>query len=567
MTVALVPSISDAPRAKALRPADLPSPAVQRAYLARALRPYQRERIRKCRVVRITPEVQLTERVDGHTGECRFVVRGLQTCGSVHSCPTCASRILAGRADEIAKALDVNRRVSSALVTFTLKHHHGVPLALLRKLLALAYSEMKAGRTGLELKEDLAYRGDIRAAEQTVGRNGWHPHLHALWFSKVAIDQSQWQQRLTARWRCCVRNTFNRIRKTISRAARLEAWCAQWADPSAPILEITQEFQSVAQRLADGVPVATVIEDERERIARILGRFFVPRSPQGRRPIPYAPPEFQTLAQCAVRAAEAFAKLGGIDEILPDFVHGVSVEPLKEGAEAAARYLAKLGLELAGFSKEAAPEGPEGDQHYTSWQIAKLAARGNVQAIGRWREHAAAMKGARQLTWSRGLRRRCGLMKERTDAELADDRLQPGDLEMMLGFVSGPDWDQLAKEQRQGLLAKLIDSYEKGTLDRLWFVQAAINKQHRLPRPADKPFDVRPTWWDRLQSDLRATERGHQRGKQQSEWHKGKKAFALTELRRWAMTAQERQDEIDETYHALYFDRPFIPPDTPGSDQ
>jgi hypothetical protein len=524
-------------RAKALRPTDLPSPAVQRAYLARSLRPYQRERLRKCRVVRITPEVQLTERVDGHTGECRFVVRGLQTCGSVHSCPTCASRILAGRADEIAKALDVNRRASSALVTFTLKHHHGVPLALLRKLLALAYSEMKAGRAGLTLKQALTYRGDIRAAEQTVGRNGWHPHLHALWFSKVPIDQGQWLQVLTERWRRCVGNAYKRMRKTISRAARAERMCEERAQ-------------------LEGAPLSALIEYERDRAARILGRFYVPRSPTGQRAIPYAPPEFQTLAQCAERAAEAFAKLGGIDEILPDFEHGVSVEPLKEGAEAAARYLAKLGLELAGFSKEAADTGPEIDQHYTSWQIAKLAARGNVQAIGRWREHSAAMKGARQLTWSRGLRRRCGLIKERTDAELADDRLQPGDLEMMLGFVSGPDWDHLAKQQRQGLLARLIDSYEKGTLDRLWFVQAAIKREHRLPRPADKPFDVRPTWWDRLQAYNRAEQRGHQRGKAQAEWHKGKKAFALSELRRWAMTAQERQDEIDETYHAMYFDRP-----------
>lgn len=102
----------------------------------------------------------------------------------------------------------------------------------------------------------------------------------------------------------------------------------------------------------------------------------------------------------------------------PSIEHGVSVQPLR-GAE----YLAKMGL-AGELTLATSKEGRSG--HRTSWQILRdltvgaRERRDTADDAQLWREFTRAMKGARQLTYSRGLRANYSLGDERQDDEFPD---------------------------------------------------------------------------------------------------------------------------------------------------
>lgn len=106
----------------------------------------------------------------------------------------------------------------------------------------------------------------------------------------------------------------------------------------------------------------------------------------------------------------------------PSVEHGVTVQPLR-----GSQYLAKMGL-AGELALSTTKEGRQG--HRTPWQILRdvtLAAYGKGERSDTagddrqlWHEYSRAMKGARQLTYSKGLRARYALGEPAPDAELAD---------------------------------------------------------------------------------------------------------------------------------------------------
>lgn len=108
----------------------------------------------------------------------------------------------------------------------------------------------------------------------------------------------------------------------------------------------------------------------------------------------------------------------------PSAEHGVTLQPL-----ASAQYLTKMGL-AGELTLSNTKEGREG--HRTPWQILRDLTRaaftkgetGEDRQL--WCEFARSIKGARQLTYSKGLRQRYALPPEQLDAELADTQ---GELE------------------------------------------------------------------------------------------------------------------------------------------
>lgn len=84
-------------------------------------------------------------------------------------------------------------------------------------------------------------------------------------------------------------------------------------------------------------------------------------------------------------------------------------------------YIVKLGLELTSVATKTARRGGR-----TPWDIAHDAIaeqKGQAEREGSielWDVYVAAMKGVRQLTWSRELRRAAALGKEKTDQEIVD---------------------------------------------------------------------------------------------------------------------------------------------------
>lgn len=136
---------------------------------------------------------------------------GLQTCGSVWDCAICSAKISERRAAELNGA--VNKWLSETgyifLATYTLAHSKADPLPVVLRNLREAYRAMKAARGFKKAKAEMNYRHDVTALEVTYGRNGWHPHLHALIFTDPAFTedvnsfkaeaQAQWQRALYLR--------------------------------------------------------------------------------------------------------------------------------------------------------------------------------------------------------------------------------------------------------------------------------------------------------------------------------------------------------------------------------
>jgi len=138
----------------------------------------------KCGRVRISREVQLRRR-DG-TG---YYFRGLVTCGSVWACPVCSWKIATGRGREVQLIIDQHVKTGGGvyLITATIPHDYADNLKLLRSTVSTAWRKTVSGRPWLQMKQRIGFVGFIRALEVTRGQNGWHPHLHLLFFTEKPL--------------------------------------------------------------------------------------------------------------------------------------------------------------------------------------------------------------------------------------------------------------------------------------------------------------------------------------------------------------------------------------------
>lgn len=134
---------------------------------------------------------------------------GLQTCGSVWTCPICANRIQEIRRAEIAQAMThfyvVGRQ--AVMVTFTFPHTAANTLKELLKKQSEALHYMRAGRSWSLFKNRVKFDGLIRSLEITRGGNGWHPHTHELWFIDDKVDQVEFMNFVQERWlKSCIKS-------------------------------------------------------------------------------------------------------------------------------------------------------------------------------------------------------------------------------------------------------------------------------------------------------------------------------------------------------------------------
>lgn len=129
---------------------------------------------------------------------------GLQTCGSVWACPSCASKILNERQGEIAAAVG-NWRAgggSVAFMTFTVRHNSRQSLQEVWTGVSSAWAGVTSGRRWQDVKAVYGARpGDdgnavlpwVRVTEVTHGDNGWHVHVHALLFLDGDVTEPEMQ--------------------------------------------------------------------------------------------------------------------------------------------------------------------------------------------------------------------------------------------------------------------------------------------------------------------------------------------------------------------------------------
>lgn len=115
---------------------------------------------------------------------------GLQTCGSVWSCPSCIPKIKRARAELVNDLVQAHKGVNGgfALLTLTVPHRKRNSLKELLNSLNKSFDNLKKGGEwqALKKKYDIGY---VKALEFTYSReHSYHPHFHVLLFLNKDVN-------------------------------------------------------------------------------------------------------------------------------------------------------------------------------------------------------------------------------------------------------------------------------------------------------------------------------------------------------------------------------------------
>jgi hypothetical protein len=178
-----------------------------------------------------------------------------------------------------------------------------------------------------------------------------------------------------------------------------------------------------------------------------------------------------------VAASTLGARRGLGDDFVPN-EHGVDLREAKR-----ADYLAKFSFELVD------PGTKRGrGRNRTPLQIAASAASGkNPSDVALWVEYCAGMRGAKMLTWSRGLRAIVTLDPERSDKEVAnEEELHEGET---VAVIDGTAWDRV--RDRWGTPCAILEAAELAAGRPAIFetIEALVHGRNELSRqpPAVPP--------------------------------------------------------------------------------
>jgi hypothetical protein len=138
------------------------------------------KRVRVCRRFAADSTAGVGIRLSGD----RAGLSGVQTCGSVWACPSCAAKVTAHRAAEIEAVLQGHHQAGGRAVfaTFTVSHHLGISLAKVWAAVSAGWGRVTSGREWVEDQAAYGISDWLRVVEVTHGANGWHVHVHALLF-------------------------------------------------------------------------------------------------------------------------------------------------------------------------------------------------------------------------------------------------------------------------------------------------------------------------------------------------------------------------------------------------
>jgi len=207
-TLASKVSLSDEEAAQKV----IPGPwKLKRHHLRRAAGATVGGRVSKCGVATLGGPVDI-RKAEGH-----HHFHGLETCGSVWTCPVCAVRITEGRRSDIKTVIAGHLATEGKrayMATFTIPHHTFQRLRELLDVVRGSWKRVKQGKAWVDQRDAYAWEGDIRALEVTHGGNGWHPHLHVVGlFGKGVSDDDiraffEW---LFSRWTDAVEKTADKM--------------------------------------------------------------------------------------------------------------------------------------------------------------------------------------------------------------------------------------------------------------------------------------------------------------------------------------------------------------------
>ena len=128
---------------------------------------------------------------------------GLEACHSVWMCPCCAAKITERRRLELTIALREARDLGLRVVmcTFTFRHHLGEHLPTMLKSMKRGWKLLMSGRRAQALRLAFGPVGFVKALEVTYSDdNGWHPHMHVLFFLPAGTSSKAFGSALRTLW-------------------------------------------------------------------------------------------------------------------------------------------------------------------------------------------------------------------------------------------------------------------------------------------------------------------------------------------------------------------------------
>lgn len=136
---------------------------------------------------------RIAQTVPVHSDGSRAHFSGTERCGSVWTCPVCASVIRAERSREIISAVEQHQVAggSVVLLTLTARHYGGDPLSDVLDGVMKSWQRLLRGKAWAMFKGRWGVHGYIRSIEVTHGVNGWHPHVHALLLLDKRITKTE----------------------------------------------------------------------------------------------------------------------------------------------------------------------------------------------------------------------------------------------------------------------------------------------------------------------------------------------------------------------------------------
>lgn len=126
--------------------------------------------------------------------------KNLSVCGLGWVCPVCANKISEHRRQEmlIAQNKHDESKGTRYLITWTFPHSKLDVLQDIYDKLRKAREWMTAHRSYKNYSSQCV--GSIRTVEITLGDNGWHPHVHEIWFANHKFEKQHLKDTLFKVW-------------------------------------------------------------------------------------------------------------------------------------------------------------------------------------------------------------------------------------------------------------------------------------------------------------------------------------------------------------------------------
>lgn len=124
-----------------------------------------------------------------------FHYGNLAVCGSVWTCPVCASKITEHRRLELVQGMETfkSRGGGVVLLTLTVPHYANQKLKTVLDGINYAKRLLQNRKPYKRMCKALMIIGDIKATEVTYGENGWHPHFHILLFTGLPLTKGSFK--------------------------------------------------------------------------------------------------------------------------------------------------------------------------------------------------------------------------------------------------------------------------------------------------------------------------------------------------------------------------------------